>query len=257
VAARVEHVQSLDRGLAVMRAFSASSPALTVADAARATGLTRATVRRLLHTLTALGYVASDGKHFELTPKVLDLGYAYLSSLRLADLALPYMEELSERTGESCSAAVLDGTDIVYVARVPTKRVMSITLSVGSRLPAEMTSMGRVLLADLAPDDLDRFIAALPDGAPRPQTERSITDLDVLRRDLANVRARGWSLVDQELESGVRSVAAPLRNRRGRAVAALNVSSNTARVSLEELCGDMVRALLDSANRISGRLARR
>lgn len=250
-------MQSLERGLAVMRAFSATSPTLTLADAARATGLTRATVRRLLHTLETLGYVSSDGKHFELTPKVLDLGYAYLSSFRVADIALPYMEEFSERAKESCSAAVLEGTEIVYVARVPTKRVMSITLSVGSRLPAEMTSMGRVLLANLAPDDMERFLAALPDGQPRPQTARSLTDVAVLRRELADVRARGWALVDQELEDGVRSIAAPLRDRRGRTVAALNVSSNTARVSLDELCGTHLPALLDCASRISARLARR
>jgi IclR family transcriptional regulator, pca regulon regulatory protein len=247
-------VQSLERGLAVLRVFGADAPALTLADVARRAELTRATARRILHTLHALGYVATDGKTFELTPKVLDLGYAYLSSMHLGDIAQPTMEALSEHVHESVSLAMLEGDDIVYVARVPTKRIMTISLGLGSRLPAHCTSMGRVLLADLPPAELDAYLCRARLVA---RTERTVTDPEVLRAVLVDVRAKGWALLDQELEDGVRSVAAPVRDRSGRAVAALNIGTQAARVTLQQLRADLVPALLDAAATISRQLAKR
>lgn len=247
-------MQSLERGLAVFSAFSREQPTMTLSEVARSAGLTPATARRLLFTLCALGYASNDGKRFALTPKVLDIGYAYLSSLDLAGIAQTEMEALVERTHESCSAAVLDGSEIVYVVRVPTKRIMAISLGLGSRLPAHAASMGRVLLADLAPDDLDEHLARTE---LEPLTERTITDEDQLRAELDKVRRQGWSLVDQELEEGIRSVAAPLRDRHGRAIAALNVSSHAGRVKLATLRDEFLPDLLDTAKRISDRLARR
>jgi IclR family pca regulon transcriptional regulator len=249
-----EYVQSLQRGLAVMQAFSREHPRLTLSEVARLTGLTRATARRVLLTLQHLGYARSDGRAFELTPKVLDLGYAYLSSLDLASIAEPAMEALVERTHESCSAAVLDGSEIVYVARVPTKRIMTISLGLGSRLPAYATSMGRVLLAELEREQVDDLIGPGPLPAI---TDRTITKPADLHDELARVRRQGWALVDQELELGLRSVAAPLLDRQGRAVAALNVSSHAGRVSLDVIRKDFLPALLETAGRISERLARR
>lgn len=249
-----EYVQSLERGLAVLQVFSREHPRLTLAEVARLTGLTRATARRVLLTLEHLGFARSNGRGFELTPRVLDIGYAYLSSLDLASIAEPAMEALVERTHESCSAAVLDGAEIVYVARVPTKRIMTISLGLGSRLPAYATSMGRVLLAELERDQVDELIG----GGPLPAvTDRTITKPAELHDELARVRAQGWALVDQELEIGLRSVAAPLRNRQGAAVAALNVSSHAGRVSLDVIRKDFLPALLDTAEQINQRLARR
>jgi IclR family pca regulon transcriptional regulator len=249
-----DFVQSLERGLAVLRSFDAEHPTLTLSDVARLTGLTRATARRLLLTFEQLGYMSYDGKLFQLTPKVLDLGYAYLSSVQIGEIAQPAMEALSEKVHESVSASVLDGHEIVYVARVPTKRIMTIALALGSRLPAASTSMGRVLLADLTDDDVRALLATAP---PRPLTERTITDAVTLLEALVEVRRQGWALVDQELEDGVRSVAAPLRDRRGRAVAAINVSTHAGRVSLKELRSDVLPHLLDTASEISDRLRRR
>ena len=249
-----EFVQSLERGLAVFTAFSRESPTMTLSEVARATDLTRATARRVLFTLCELGYASSDGKRFALTPKVLDIGYAYLSSLDLAGIAQAEMEALVEQTHESCSAAVLDGGEIVYVARVPTKRIMAISLGLGSRLPAHAASMGRVLLADLPTVELDAYFTTATLG---PLTANTITDEAALRTELDQVRRQGWALVDQELEEGVRSVAAPLRDARGRAVAALNVSSHAGRVKRSTLEDEFLPALLATAHRISDRLSRR
>ena len=238
-------------------AFDATHPRLTLADAAKRTGLTRATVRRSLHTLAALGYVTcTDGKWFELTPKVLDLGYTYLSSLQVGDIAQPYMEALSERVDESVSAAVLDGTEIVYVARVPTKRIMRIALGLGSRLPALTTSMGRVLVADLPDDERRALIEADASAPPRPTPGPRRTAAEMLDL-LAGVRQAGYALVDQELEEGLRSIAAPLRDRNGRAIAAMNVSTTVSRVTKERLLGQFLPALVETAADISAQLAKR
>ena len=248
-------VQSLERGLAVLLAFDREHPALTVADAAKRTGLTRATARRLLHTLRTLGFVSSDGKLFELTPRVLDLGHAYVSSLQLPDIAQPFMEELSERVHESVSAAVLDGDDVVYVARVPTKRIMTISLAIGSRLPAAWTSLGRVLLAGLGDAQLDAFLARA--AQRRAPTEHAVHDVDGLARTIALARQQGYALLDQELEAGLRSVAAPLHDRRGRVVAALNVGTHAGRVTESQLREQILPELLATARAIDVQLARR
>ena len=225
-------VQSLERGLAVMCLFSREHPSLTLSEAAELAGLTRATARRILLTLEHLGYVKSNGRRFAPTAKLLSIGYAYLSSLDLWEVAEPYMEELAEQTGESCSASILDGPEIVYVARVPSKRVMAIALSVGSRLPAHATSMGRVLLANLPADELDLYFRT----SRREQlTARTVVDEAALRELLDKVRCRSWALVDQELEMGVRSIAAPIRDLRGNVLAALNVSTHAGRVTAQEM----------------------
>jgi IclR family pca regulon transcriptional regulator len=249
----VDFVQSLERGLAVIQSFDAEHPDLTLSEVAARTGLTRATARRLLLTLGQLGYVSSNGRRFSLTPRVLDLGYAYLSSLNVQQIAQPYLEALSDRVHESVSVTVLDGADIVYVARVPTKRIMTISLGLGSRLPAYCTSMGRVLLAELGPDEL---AAALP-GSLERHTEHTVTTSGELAVVLKQVRAQGWALVDQELEMGLRSVAAPLRDASGRAVAAMNVSTQVARTSVDQLHEDVVPDLVATAGRISEALAKR
>jgi IclR family pca regulon transcriptional regulator len=238
----------------VLQAFNAERPAMTLADMARATGLTRATARRLLHTLVSLGFVCTDGRTFELTPRVLDLGFAYVSSLQLPDIAQPFMEALSDRVHESVSASVLDGSQIVYVARVNTQRIMGISLAIGSRLPAAWTSMGRVLLAGLTDQQLDEFLEGL---VFTRLTMESITEVDTLRSEIRAVRSQGYALIDQELEEGIRSVAAPLRDRRGRTLAAVNVGTHAARVTLKELRGVILPDLLATARNIEGQLAKR
>jgi IclR family transcriptional regulator, pca regulon regulatory protein len=249
-----DYVQSLSRGLTVLQAFNAERPAMTLADMSRATGLTRATARRLLHTLVSLGFVCTDGRTFELTPRVLDLGFAYVSSLQLPDIAQPFMEALSGRVHESVSASVLDGTQIVYVARVNTQRIMGISLAIGSRLPAAWTSMGRVMLAGLSDAQLDEFLDGL---VMTGLTMQSITDIDALRSEIRTVRSQGYALIDQELEEGIRSVAAPLRDRRGRTLAALNVGTPAARVTLKELRSVILPDLLTTARNIESQLAKR
>lgn len=217
-----EHVRSLDRGLAVIRAFDADHPAQSLSDVARRTGLTRAAARRFLLTLTELGYVRTDGKLFALTPRVLELGYAYLSSLSLPEIAAPHLEALVREVHESASVSVLDGPDVVYVARVPTSRIMTVAITIGTRLPAFATSMGRVLLAALAADERERRLSALP---TQPLTDRTITDPAALGRELDAVREAGYCVVDQELELGLRSISVPVRDRAGEVVAAANVST--------------------------------
>jgi IclR family transcriptional regulator, pca regulon regulatory protein len=249
-----DHVQSLERGLAVLCVFSNEQPALSLSEVARQTNLSRATARRLLLTLQTLGYITSDGKSFRLTPKVLDIGYAYISSLALSDLALPTMEALSEHVHESCSASVLDGSEIVYVARVPTSRIMTIALALGSRLPAVATSMGRVLLASLPDDERREFLAR---AELIKHTDRTVVDRSRLDSLLRKVRSQGWCLVDQELEIGLRSIAAPLHDANGRVVAAMNISTQAARVTIEALRTELLSRLLEATREIDERLAKR
>lgn len=215
-----QYVQSLARGLAVIRAFGPDHPVMTLTEVAARTDLTRATARRFLLTLVELGYVRSDGKTFALTAKVLQLGFAYLSGLSLPQLAQPHLEELSLALGESTSAAVLDGTDIAYVARVTTRRIMTIGITVGTRFPAYATSMGRVLLAHLPAPDLKAYLA---EAEITPLTPRALGSVQELLPVLADVRAKGWCLLDQELEQGLVSVAAPVFDG-DKVVAAVNVS---------------------------------
>lgn len=241
-------VDSVEKALRMMQAFSAERAEMTLSEAAEATGLTRATARRLLLTFTRLGFAASDGRKFRLTPKVLRLGYGYLSALPWWEHAQPHMRALADELRESCSIATLDGADIVYVARVPASRTMSITLNVGSRLPAYPTSMGRVLLAALPADDLASYVDSIKLEALTPNT---ITDPDALRAELARVRDQGFAVVDGEREEGVRSAAAPLRDRSGAVLAALNISVNAARISLTELRERCVPRVVATAEAIS------
>ena len=245
---RNQTLRSLERGMAVIQVFSRERPALTLSEVARHTDITRATARRILLTLEKLGHVRSDGKLFSLTPRVLSLGWAYITSLNLPELAQPLMEDLVERTKESCSMATLDPPDIVYIARVPTRRIMTVALGVGARLPAHATSMGRVLLAGLSDDELERFLADTP---LERFTDNTITDPDVLRAAVLEARTRGWALVDQELEIGLRSVAAPVTRAPCGTIAAINVSAAAQRVSIDEFHGRFLPALLDTAKSIS------
>jgi IclR family pca regulon transcriptional regulator len=245
-----DFVQSLARGLAVIRAFDAENPALTLSDVARRAGVSRAAARRLLLTLVELGYAEFDTRLFRLRPKVLELGFSYLHGTGLWGAAQPVMVELVERLHESCSAAVLDGDDIVYVARVPTRtRIMSITLGLGSRLPAHLTSMGRVLLAALPGAELERRLAAL--GAVEARTERTLADAAALHRAIAKVRTQGFAILDQELEPGLRSVAVPVHGPAGAVIAALNVGTHASRVTMEDLKGRVLPALKETAEAVS------
>lgn len=236
-----DYVQSLARGLAVIRAFDAEHPRRTLSDVAKTTDLTRATARRFLLTLVELGYVRSDGSLFWLTPRVLELGYSYLSSLSLPDVAGPHLEALAEQVRESSSVSILDGDDVVYVARVPVSRIMTVAITIGTRFPAFATSMGRVLLAGLSPDKLDDYLGRVEFTA---LTGKTITDADSLRSELDSVRAQGYCLVDQELEEGLRSIAAPIRDQSGEVVAAANVSTQAARHSADAVLEHLLPALL-------------
>jgi IclR family transcriptional regulator, pca regulon regulatory protein len=249
-----DFVQSLERGLAVIQAFSAQNPRLTLSDVARATGLTRAAARRFLLTLQQLGFVDSDDREFYLTPRILRLGYTYLSSTPFWDLAQTHIEELVDRLHESSSICVLDRDEIVYVARVPTKRIMTISLVVGSRLPAYPTSMGRVLLAGLTDEEIEAYLARTE---LKPLTSRTVTDPAALKDVLGEVRAQGWALVDQELEDGLRSVAAPLVDARGRVLGALNISAHATRTNLDALRREFLPTLLETTARINADLSRR
>lgn len=242
------YVQSFARGLAVIRSFGAATPSQTLSEVAARTGLTRAGARRILLTLQGLGYVQSSGRQFRLTARTLDLGFAYLSSLPLWSFAEPVMEALATEVKESCSAAVLDGDDIVYVLRVPTHRILSITLGIGSRLPAYCTSMGRVLLAGLPPDEARARLLA----APRPAlTPRTVVAVEPLLAEIARVREQGWCLVNQELEEGLVSMGAPLTDRSGRTIAALNLSAQVAATPPEAMLQRCLPALRAAALRIS------
>lgn len=247
------YVQSFARGLEVIRSFSAAAPRQTLTEVAERTGLTRAGARRILLTLQTLGYVSHDGRLFQLSPRILDLGFAYLSSLPFWNLAEPVMEKLVGDVKESCSAAVLDGTDIVYVLRVPTQKIMSINLAVGSRLPAYCTSMGRMLLAGLPEDELKQ---RLIQSKPTVRTPKTKVHIDDLMACIAQIRQQGWSQVDQELEEGLVSMAAPIRDRNGTILAALNISGQANRTSASVMQETMLEPLMAAAASISKMLGR-
>jgi IclR family pca regulon transcriptional regulator len=236
-------VRSLERGLAVIRAFDADRPELSLTEVARTCGLTRAAARRFLLTLADLGYVRADGRAYRLTPRVLELGYSYLSSFSLAQLAQPHLEQLVDRTRESSSLCVLDGDDIVYVARVPARRIMTAAITVGTRFPAHVTSVGRVILAGLPGDELE---VRLDRAELVPLTTRTIVTVDLLRAELERVRRQGFALVDQELEEGLRSIAAPVRDRGGEVVAAVNIPVQAGRTTLAAVRRDLLPALLET-----------
>ena len=216
-----DFVQSLSRGLSIVRAFDREHAALSLSEVAARVGLARAAARRCLLTLQHLGYVGLRGRSFFLLPRVLELGYSYLSSLDLTDLAQRAMEDLSRHTGQSCSLAMLDAHDIVYVVRVPARRIMSIALNVGARLPAFVTSMGRVVLADYSDEELEAWLAGARLQTFTPHTKSTAT---ALREELARVRQQGYAMVVQELELGLLSIAVPIRGANRRVIAGLNCS---------------------------------
>lgn len=252
-AASPDYVQSLARGLSVIKAFDAEHPRRTLSEVARATDLTRATARRFLLTLVELGYVRTDGSQFWLTPRVLELGYSYLSSLTLPEVARPHLEALAKNVHESTSVSVLDGGDVVYVARVPVSRIMTVSITIGTRFPAHATSMGRVLLAGLSPAELDAYLAT---ATLEPLTSRTLITADGLRAELDRIRRDGYCIVDQELEDGLRSLAAPIRDASGGVVAAVNISTQAARYSLDAVRSELVPAVIETAAAISADLAR-
>jgi IclR family pca regulon transcriptional regulator len=242
-----DFVQSLSRGLAVITVFGAERQKMTLSEVARLTDLTRATARRFLLTLVDLGYMRTDGKLFSLTPHVLNLGFSYLSGLSITEVAQPHVQELAAMVHESSSVAVLDGDDIVYVVRVPTRRIMAVAISVGTRFPAYATSMGRVLLASLPPEQLEAYLQRVD---LVPLTTFSLTDRTAFRHLLERVRTDGFALTDQELEVGLRSTAVPIRDGHGCVTAAINLSTQAARVSPEQMHDEMLPHLLETARRI-------
>ncbi len=246
-----DFVQSLDRGLAVIRAFGPGRERLSLSEVARATGLTRAAARRFLLTLVRLGYVRSDGREFSLRPRVLELGYAYLSGLALPEVAEPHLEELSAKLHESSSISVLDSHHIVYVARVATKRIMTVAISVGTRFPAYAASMGRVLLAGLSEEELDKYLA---EATFEAFTEQTVTDPVELKEIVHEVGRQGYSIVDQELEEGLRAIAAPIRDSSGAVTAAVNVSAHASRHSRDAMLTQLLPALLVTAAQIEADL---
>ncbi len=229
-----DFVQSLERGLTIIRVFNARQPSMTVSEIAQQVGLTRAAVRRFLLTLSELGYVDGRNNRFELTPRVLELGYSYLSALSFPDLALPRLEMLVAETGEASEGSILDRGEIVYVVRVPGQAMMTISVNVGARRPAYATAMGRVLLANLPATQLDAYLA---EHRLEPVLPRTITDVDEFRAELEKVRKNGYALVNQELEEGLVAVAVPVRDRAGRVRAAINLSTHIGRKSVKDMRG--------------------
>ena len=225
-------IQGLAKGLAVIEVFDAAHARLSITDVAELTGLERATARRCLLTLTSLGYASYDGKFFMLTPRVLRLGHSYLAATPLPGIIQPFLERLTAATGESASASVLDGTDILYIARASLRRVMSINLSPGTRLPAYCSSMGRVLLAAMPPAAARSLLERSERPANTPKTK---TDLPALMDELAVVAKQGYAVIDEELELGLRSIAVPLLSARGETVAALNIGAQAARIGVDSM----------------------
>lgn len=248
-----DFIEALARGLEVITAFEPGRPAMTLAEVAAATGLARPTARRILLTLGELGYVRAEGAGYALTPRVLDLGVAYVRSQGLWDIARPHMEALSAATGESCSVAQLDGSDIVYVARVAVPKIVALAVQIGTRFPALQTSLGKVLLAALDPAEVDAVLAEPTRSGLTPRWQPSPAERDAVLRE---VRARGWALTDQQLALGIRSVAAPLRDGSGRVVGALNVNTHAAETSVDHLLGHHLPLLLKTAGEISADFAR-
>ena len=240
---------SLARGLAVIQAFSERRRHLTISCLSQKTGFSRAAVRRCLYTLSKLGFVGSeDNRHFFLQPRILSLGHSYISSIPLATAAQPILEHVSHLVRESSSIAILDGLDIIYIARVNVTRIMGIHLGVGSRLPAFCTSMGRALLANLSTEELESYISKVKFTR---YTDRTVGTTDALLEKLQEVRRNGYALVDQELELGLRSMAVPIQNLNGRVVAAVNVGAHAQRVSVQEMQRKFLPHLQAAAQELS------
>jgi IclR family pca regulon transcriptional regulator len=243
-----EFIEALARGLDVLRCFRAGTGPMTLSEIATASALARPTARRILITLEQLGYVRSAERGFTLTPRVLDLGMAYVGSMNLWDLARPHLRDLVDGTNESCSVAQLDGSDIVYVARVAVPKLVALAVTVGTRFPAAQTSLGKVLLAALSPDELDK---ALAEPSRSGITPRWTPDRDEITAVLRDVRAKGWAVTDQQLALGIRSVAAPVRDGDGNVVAAVNVNAHAAETPVDTLIDHHLPLLLRTASAIS------
>ena len=243
-----DFVEAIARGLDVIRAFGPRQPVMTLAAVAAAARLPRPTARRILLTLEELGYVRAAGGGFELTPRVLDLGMSYVLSRGLWEIARPHMEQFVARTHESSSVAQLDGSDIVYVARVAVPKIVTLAVTIGTRFPAMQTSLGKVLLAALPPGEAERILA---EPTRSGITARWQTGADERAAALREVRARGWALTDEQLAPGIRSVAAPLRDGEGQVIAALNVTVHAAETPIEVLTGEYLPLLLQTAGAIS------
>jgi IclR family pca regulon transcriptional regulator len=243
-----DFIEALARGLDVIRAFGPNRPTMTLSEVAAATGLARPTARRMLLTLEELGYVRMAQGVFALTPRVLELGMAYIGSSSIWDIARPHMEKLVGRTGESSSLAQLDGSDIVYVARVAVQKIITLAVTIGTRFPALQTSLGKVLLAELSPDELERVLAEPSRSGITPLWMPGVEERD---RILCEVRTRGWALTDEHLARGIRSIAAPVRDGTNHVVAALNVSVHAAETSIETLTQQYLPLLLQTAAAIS------
>jgi IclR family transcriptional regulator, pca regulon regulatory protein len=248
-AADPDFMMSLARGLTVIQAFTRDSPRMTISQVSARTNLSRAAVRRCLHTLNKLGFVHLEGgRYFSLSPRVLTLSHAYTSSSRLPSAAQPILEKLSGVVHESCSVATLDGDELLYVARAQVSRIMTVGLAIGSRLPAYCTSMGRVLLAELPPVELDRYLKRVE---LQRHTSRTITNAVSLRKVLADVRQSGFAMVDQELEDGLRSLAVPVRSVGDIIVAAMNIGAQAQRMPIEEVQTRFLPHLLAAAAELS------
>jgi IclR family transcriptional regulator, pca regulon regulatory protein len=247
-----DFVRSLERGLAVIAALGRPGPGLTLPEVARAIGANRPGARRALATLEQLGYVRRDERRFSLTPKVLDLGHGYRSGLALPDVARPHLQRLLEATDEFCSISVLDGQETMCVARAAPARLVNLAMPVGTRLPAYATCVGRVLLADLGPEALDAYLHSVE---LRPLTPTTLVTRTALRDELDRVRRQRWAVVDQELELGLRSAAAPIRDASGHVIAAANIGSHAARVTLGKLRQRLLPALRTAAEQIERDLA--
>jgi IclR family transcriptional regulator, pca regulon regulatory protein len=247
-----DFIESIARGLDVIKAFDAHRPVMSLSEVATAADLARPTARRILRTLESLGYVRVAGAGFALTPRVLELGLTYTQGMGLWEVARPHMERLVARTHESSSIAQLDGSDIVYVCRVAVPKIITLAVQIGTRFPAPATSLGKVLLADLDADELGHVLAQPSRSGVAARWRPDRAELDAALRE---VRARGWALTDEQLASGIRSIAAPLRNGDGRVVAAMNVTVHAAETSVETLTGDYLPLLLETASAVSADFA--
>ena len=243
-----DFVESLARGLDVLAGFGPQRPSMTLSEVAVATGLARPTARRLLLTLEELGYVRSRDGAFTLTPRVIGLGMAYVGSLGLWDVARPHMEDLVARIGESVSLAQLDGSDIVYTARVSVPKIIALRVEIGTLFPAAQTSKGKVLLAALPPRQVADVLEVPSRAGLAPYSGRSVEDL---MDELSQVRARGWALADEELAPGVRSIAVPVRDGQGEVHAAMSVTVHAAETSRETLVDDHLPQLVRAASEVS------
>jgi IclR family pca regulon transcriptional regulator len=237
-------VEALARGLEVIKAFGPTALTLTVSEVATRTGLARPTARRLLLTLEELGYVRAVDGVYSLTTRTLELGTAYIGALGMWEIARPHLVGLVSQTGESSSMSQLDGSDIVYTARVPVPKIIAFSVRIGTLFPATVTSMGRVLLADRSPEELDEILAMPSRSGVIP---RAAPTRDELERSLEEIRERGWALSDEMLSVGVRSIAAPVRDASGRTAAAMNVTVHAAETSIERLTGEYLPLLLETA----------